>query len=100
MSGGRLDEAMRMYEASECEVGEGAYARLYTVAETGGLLEEAGCEVVEVASTPTPMASFGQDMYCEEEEKWRKLKALELRACTVPELLGMGHHLFCVAKKV
>jgi len=100
LSGGRLDEAVRMYEASEYEAAEGAYARLYTVTEITGLLEEAGCEVVEVASTPTLMVSWGPNMYCEEEEKWKKLKALELRACTVPELLGIGHHLFCVARKV
>jgi hypothetical protein len=68
-----------MYETGGYEVGDGAYARLYTVAEMTGLLEEAGCEVLEVASTPTLMVSFGQNMYGKEEEKWQKLKALELR---------------------
>lgn len=100
LSGGQLDEAVRMYETSEYEAGEGAYARLYTVAEITGLLEEAGCEVLEVASTPTLMVSWGPNMYGKDEEKWRKLKELELKVRTVPELLGTGHHLFCVAKKV
>lgn len=100
LSGGRLDEAVGMHETGEYEVDEGASARLYTVAELTGLLEEAGCEVLEVASSPTIMVSFGQNMYSEDEEKWKKLKALELTVCTAPELLGMGHHLFCVARKV
>jgi hypothetical protein len=67
-----------MYETGEYEVDEGASARLYTVAEMTGLLEKAGCEVLEVASSsPTIMVSFGPNMYGEDEEKWKKLKALE-----------------------
>jgi hypothetical protein len=100
LSQGHLDEAVSIYETSEYQAGEGAYARLYTVAELTGLLEGAGCEVLEVASTPTLMTSFGQNMYGKDEGEWKKLKALELQVCTVPELLGTGHHLFCVAKKV
>jgi len=88
-----------MYEASEYEVGKGACARLYTVTEITRLLEAAGCEVVEVVSTPTLLASFSQDRYCEAEDKWAELMALELKLCRIPELLGMGHHLFCVARK-
>lgn len=99
LSGGQLDEAVRMYETSEYEAGEGAYARLYTVAELTGLLEQAGCEVLEVVSTPTLMVSWGPNMYGEDEEKWKKLRELELKVCAVPELLGMGRHLFCVARK-
>jgi ubiquinone/menaquinone biosynthesis C-methylase UbiE len=94
----RLNTAIEVYEASEYEPGEGAHAHLYTVAELTRLLKEAGCEVLEVASTPTLMDSWDQSTY--PEEKWGKLKALELEVCTVPELLGTGHHLFCVAKKV
>ena len=94
----RLDTAIAVYEASEYEAGEGAYARLYTVAGLTALLEEAGCEVLEVASTPTVMDAWDQSTYPEEQRE--KLKALELKVCTVPELLGMGHHLFCVARKM
>ncbi len=94
----QLDSALEVYEAGVYEAGEGAFARLYTVAELTALIEEAGCEVVEIASTPTLMDSWDQSTY--PEEKREKLKALELRACTVPELLGIGHHLFCVARKM
>jgi hypothetical protein len=34
------------------------------------------------------------------EEKWERLKALELKACQTPELLGIGTQLLCVAKKL
>jgi len=94
----RLDRAVEVYEASEYEPGEGARARLYTVAELTGLLTEAGCDILEMVSTPTLVDSWDQSTY--PEGKRSKLKALELEVCTIPELLGMGHHLFCVARKV
>lgn len=94
----QLDSAIDVYEAGEYEAGEGAFARLYTVAELTALIKEAGCEIVEIASTPTLMDSWEQNLY--PEEKQEKLKALELKVCTVPELLGMGHHLFCIARKM
>jgi ubiquinone/menaquinone biosynthesis C-methylase UbiE len=93
----RLDMAIEVYEASEYEPGEGARAHLYTVAELTGLLEEAGCEILEVASTPTLMDSWDQSTY--PKGRRDELRALELKVCTIPELLGMGHHLFCVARK-
>jgi ubiquinone/menaquinone biosynthesis C-methylase UbiE len=100
VSEGRLDEAARMVETGEYEVGEGAHAHLYTVVELTRMVEQAGCEIVEVVSTPTLTVSFGPNVYAGDEEKWRKLKELELRVCAEPELIGAGHHLFCVARKV
>lgn len=91
------DSAIEVYEAGEYEAGEGAFAHLYTVAELTALIKEVGCEIVETASTPTLIDSWEQSGY--PEEKQEKLKALELKVCTIPELLGMGHHLFCVARK-
>lgn len=96
---GLLDEAIRVDETSEYYVKEAKW-HFYTVAEMTGLLEETGCQVLEVASTPTLMNSIDESMYKEDEEKWKKLKELELKACTVPELLGTGHHLIFVARKV
>ena len=93
----RLDTAIEVYEASEYEPGEGARAHLYTVAELTRLLEEADCEILEMASTPTLMDSWDQSTY--PEDKRNELKALEPKVCTVPGLLGIGHHLFCVARK-
>lgn len=94
----RLDRAAEVYATSEYEPGEGARAHLYTVAELTGLLQEAGCEIVEVASTPTLLDSWDQSTYPGDGRS--ELLALELAVCTIPELLGMGHHLFCVARKV
>ena len=95
--GGRLDRAMDVYRTSEYEPGKGARAHLYTVTELTKLLEETGCEILEVASTPTLVDSWNQSHY--PEDKRDKLKVLELKVCMMPELLGMGHHLFCVARK-
>jgi ubiquinone/menaquinone biosynthesis C-methylase UbiE len=95
---GLLDEAIGVFETSECRDGMGAKTHLHTVDEMAELLQEAGCEVLEVASTPTFTDTIDKSMYYE-EEKWKKLKTLELEVCTVPELLGMGHHLLFVAKK-
>ncbi len=92
-----LDQVMQVYAANEYEAGEEAYAHLYTVAELSGLLQAAGCQIAEMASTPTLVNSWDQSEY--PKEKREPLKALELEVCTAPELLGVGHHLICVAKK-
>jgi ubiquinone/menaquinone biosynthesis C-methylase UbiE len=97
LSNDQVDEAGAVYEASQYEAGEGAYARLYTVAEIVQLLTEAGCKILEIASTPTVVNTWEQNAYS--AEQWQKLKALELKVCQVPELLGVGHHLFCIAQK-
>jgi hypothetical protein len=68
-----------------------------TVAELTRLLENAGCEILEMASTPTLVDSWDQSTYPEELQS--ELMGLELKVCTIPELLGTGHHLFCVARK-
>lgn len=95
----RLDDAAHMYATSEFLNNGQLKARLYTAAELTGLLKSAGCEILEVASTPTIINSLDEGRY-RVEAKWKKLKALELSVCTVPELLGIGSHLLCVARKV
>jgi len=94
-----LDEATNMYATNEFLNNGEVKAHLYTVTEMTGLLKEAGCEIMEVASTPTIINSLDEVKY-REEEKWKKLKALEMKVCTVPELLGIGSHLLCVARKI
>lgn len=94
-----LDEAAAMYSASEFLNNGEVKARLYTVAELTGLLKGAGCEIIEVASTPVIISSLDEGKY-HQEMKWEKLKALELSVCTAPELLGIGSQLLCVARKV
>src|SRR5512141_374727 len=52
VNGHQLAEACAVYEASQYEAGEGAYARLYTATELTQLLTEAGCQILLIASTP------------------------------------------------
>lgn len=94
----RLDTAMEVYETSAYQAADGLYARLYTAAELTNQLEQTGCEVLDIASTPTILDGWDQSSYPKESRE--KLVALELGVCTVPELLGVGHHLLCVARKL
>jgi SAM-dependent methyltransferase len=98
LANGLLDEAIEIYKESECYCGMGPRTHLYTVDEMTELLEEQGCEVLEVASTPTFADTIDTGLYLE-RGKWEKLKELELEVCTKPELLGMGLHLLFVARK-
>jgi ubiquinone/menaquinone biosynthesis C-methylase UbiE len=95
---GMLDEALEIQETSTTTCGMGPRTHLYTVEEMTGLLEGQGCEVLEVASTPTFADTIDTSQYVEDRQ-WAKLKALELEMCTRPELLGMGLHLLFVARK-
>ena len=96
---GALDEAIEILETSETTCGMGPRTHLYTVDEMMDLLEERGCQVLEIASTPTFADTIDLGPYKEDADKWQRLKRLELKLCTRPELLGMGHHLLFVAKK-
>ena len=93
-----LEEVAQMFSANEFLNNGEVRAHLYTVAEMTKFIKEAGCEILEVASTPTIINSLDESKY-HEEAKWAKLKSLEWAACTVPELLGIGSHLLCIAKK-
>lgn len=73
---GHLGQVAKVLEAGEYEAGDGAYARLYAATELTGLLQEAGCEVLEVASTPVLADSWEQSEYPEEQRE--QLMALEL----------------------
>jgi ubiquinone/menaquinone biosynthesis C-methylase UbiE len=98
LANGLLNEAIEIYKNSECYCGMGPRTHLYTVDEMTGLLEKHGCEVLEVASTPTFGDTIDTRSYYE-QGKWEELKRLELEVCTRPELLGMGLHLLFVARK-
>ncbi len=95
---GSLDEAIEIYKTSECYCGMGPRTHLYTVDEMTALLKRQGCNVLEVASTPTFADTIDTSTYSE-KEKWERLKGLELEVCTSPGLLGMGLHLLFVARK-
>ncbi len=67
-------------------------------ARLGRLLREAGCEVLEMATTPA-LIPWGNESQFATQEQWEQLKTLELEVCTRPELLGAGYYLLCVARK-
>lgn len=95
---GLLEEAIAIEESSETYCSMGPRTRLYTVDEMTAVLQVAGCEVLQVASTPTLSATIDKSFY-QDEASWEKLKALELAICTRPELLGMGAELLFIARK-
>jgi len=95
---GSLEEAFAIHRTGETRCGMGPRTHLYAVEEMTELLEAQGCEVLEVASTPTFADTIDTRPYME-DDAWDKLKALELEMCTRPELLGMGLHLLFVARK-
>jgi SAM-dependent methyltransferase len=95
---GLLDEALAIHETGETRCGMGPRTHLYTVEEMTRLLEAQGCEVLEVASTPTISDTVDTSEFSDPGE-WAKLKELEIELCTRPELLGVGLHLLFVARK-
>lgn len=95
---GKYEEALEILEKSETFCGMGPRTHLYTVEEMKSLLEENGCRLLKVASTPSISDTFDIATYIE-INKWDKLKDLELEICTRPELLGTGQHLLFVAEK-
>ena len=99
LSQGSLDEAVAIYQTGESYCGMGPRTHLFTVAEMSAFLENAGCDILEVASTPTFTDTIEKNIYTSSQKKWEQLKALELEVCKTPELLGMGLHLLFVARK-
>jgi S-adenosylmethionine-dependent methyltransferase len=95
---GDLEEALAIWETAETTCGMGPRTHLYTVSEMRELIEGAGCQILEVASTPTVSDTFGRELYAESGRR-EALKRLELELCTRPELLGMGLHLLFVARR-
>jgi ubiquinone/menaquinone biosynthesis C-methylase UbiE len=101
----QIDQAIEISRTSEC-YSVGAKTHLYTVDEMTELLKSAGCEVLEIASTPTLADTIDKQAFFAEldeeafQSKWEKLKTLELQLCTQPELLGTGLHLLFVARKI
>jgi ubiquinone/menaquinone biosynthesis C-methylase UbiE len=95
---GKLAEAREILRTSETYCGMGPRSHLYTVDEMRSLLEENGCELIEVASTPSLSDTIDVAPYVESDQ-WEALKELELAIGSTPELLGTGLHLLFVARK-
>jgi ubiquinone/menaquinone biosynthesis C-methylase UbiE len=95
---GEIDEARQILASSETYCGMGPRTHLYTVDEMQSLLAANGCQVLEIAATPSLADTFDVKTYLE-TGLWDDLKAIELQICTQPELLGVGLHLLFVAQK-
>ncbi|NCO27673.1 MAG: hypothetical protein AUJ99_05950 [Caldisericum sp. CG2_30_36_11] len=95
---GDLEEAIRINKTHETYCGMGPRTHVYDIDEMKQLLEENGCEVLEIASTPTIIDTVDKEQFYE-PKKWAKLKKLGIKICTKPELLGIGNHLLFIAKK-
>lgn len=96
---GDLDEVLSIHQTNETSCGMGPRTHVYTASEMREMIERAGCEVLEVASTPTFSDAVDRSPFTSDPEAWQRLKALELEICTTPDLLGSGHHLLFVARK-
>jgi hypothetical protein len=96
---GEFEEALHIQAGNETLCGMGPRTYVYTAAEMTALLEERGCRVLEVASTPTLSDTIDTTAYEEDADTWAALKRLELELCTRPDLLGVGLHLLFVARK-
>lgn len=98
---GDLEKALKIMETNEARCGMGPMTQVYSVEEMKKLIRENGCEVLEIASTPSISDLLDREVVkkFKEEGKWKKLKDLELELCTKREIHGMGHHLLFVAKK-
>jgi S-adenosylmethionine-dependent methyltransferase len=96
---GDLDEVISIHRTNETTCGMGPRTHVYTASEMRDMIERAGCEVLEVASTPTFSDAVDRSPFVSDPEAWERLKALELEICTTPDLLGSGHHLLFVARK-
>lgn len=95
---GKIEEAWEILRRDETYCGMGPRTHLYTVSEMQSLLEQNGCRLIEVASTPSLSDTIDVAQYIE-MDKWEQLKELELEICSKPELLGTGLHLLFVAQK-
>jgi len=95
---GDLKEVININKTNETYCGMGPRTHVYAIEEMKQLLEKNGCEVLEIASTPTITDTVDRKQFYE-PKKWAKLKKLEMELCTKPELLGIGNHLLFIAKK-
>jgi hypothetical protein len=77
----------------------GPRTHLYTVPEMNSIIEEFGCEIKVVASSPSISDTLDTSEYYE-GGLWGQLKESELEICTRPEILGIGLHLLFIARKI
>ncbi|MBN2053170.1 class I SAM-dependent methyltransferase [Candidatus Woesearchaeota archaeon] len=93
---GDLKEAISINKTHETYCGMGPRTHVYSIDEMKKLLQENGCAVLEIASTPTITDTVEKKPFY---SRWLSLKKLEMELCKKPELLGIGNHLLFIAKK-
>ena len=97
---GLVEQALDIHNNKMFIDGQGVKSHLYTVQEITELLIYNGCDILEIASTPVFTHTANQEIYSKNLEKLKILQTLEYAYCTKPELLGLGHHILVVAKKL
>lgn len=97
---GLTKEALEIHENKPFTDGMGVRSHLYTVNEINNLLRKHGCQILETATSPVFTHMTIDEIYRKNSEELRALEALEYEYCVKPELLGQGHHLVVVAKKL
>lgn len=95
---GDLEEFESIMETGICTDWTGVPTKAFEAKEMEQLLSDNGCQVLEIAGTPTFSDTIDKSIYSTHEARKRLLE-LELRYCRKTELLGMGHHLLFVARK-
>lgn len=98
LSKGDLNETIRINKTHETYCGMGPRTHVYSIEEMKKFLEKNNCEVLEIASTPTITDTVDRKQF-QKPKDWKRLKKLEMKLCTKPELLGTGLHLLFIAKK-
>ncbi len=100
LSKGNLNEAVISMKGNQTCCGMGPKTYAYSIDEMTQLLKQNGCEIIEIASTPTFTDTLSPEIKNKyKNEQWSKLKKLEMELCVKPELLGVGSHLLFVARK-
>ncbi|MGB2964035.1 MAG: class I SAM-dependent methyltransferase [Anaerolineales bacterium] len=95
---GKIKEAREILITNTTYCGMGPKSHLYTVEEMLSILERNGCQLLEVASTPSLSDTIDVTSF-RDTKHWDRLKELELKICTIQELLGVGLHLLFIAQK-
>lgn len=95
---GNLKEARKILTSGITTCGMGPPTRLYTPDELRILLANCGCQILEIAATPSLADTIELDIY-RQSSQFDELLQLEFEICTRSDLLSVGKHLLVIARK-